>query len=72
MSRLATVPRDVRTPRLIKGKGTRLVSHPSRETCRDVGVPLLVIGPDVFEYPYTTTGEIKDKFTNFLRTMGLG
>jgi len=30
------------------------------------------IGMDVFDNRYTTADEIKDKFTNFFRAMGLG
>jgi hypothetical protein len=43
-----------------------------RETCRELGVPFLHIGMDLFNKRYTTVGEIKDKFSQFFTAMGLG
>ncbi|TET73676.1 MAG: 2-hydroxyacyl-CoA dehydratase [Dehalococcoidia bacterium] len=43
-----------------------------RETCRELGVPFLHIGMDLFDKRYTTVDEIKDKFSQFFTAMGLG
>lgn len=43
-----------------------------REVCRDLGVPFLYLGLDLFDKRYTTTDEVKDKFTQFFRAMNLG
>ena len=43
-----------------------------RETCRELGVPFLHIGMDLFNKRYTTVDEIKDKFSQFFTAMGLG
>jgi len=43
-----------------------------REVCRDIGVPLLRIGLDLFDPRYTTMDAIKDKISQFFTTMGLG
>jgi len=43
-----------------------------RETCRELGVPFLHIGMDLFNKKYTSVGEIKDKFSQFFTAMGLG
>jgi hypothetical protein len=43
-----------------------------RETCRDLGVPFLHIGLDLFDKKYTSVEEVKDKVSEFFRGMGLG
>jgi benzoyl-CoA reductase/2-hydroxyglutaryl-CoA dehydratase subunit BcrC/BadD/HgdB len=43
-----------------------------RDTCREIGVPFLHIGLDLFDKRYTTVEEIKDKFSKFFTAMGLG
>jgi GTP:adenosylcobinamide-phosphate guanylyltransferase len=43
-----------------------------RETCRELGVPFLHIGMDLFNKKYTSVDEIKDKFSQFFTAMGLG
>jgi len=43
-----------------------------REVCRDLGVPFLHIGLDLFDMRYTTMGELKDKVSQFFTAMGLG
>lgn len=43
-----------------------------RVTCRNLGVPFLYIGLDLFDRRYTTLEEVKDKFSKFFTTMGLG
>ena len=43
-----------------------------REVCRDIGVPLLTLGLDLFDKRYTGIDELKNKFTEFFTTMGLG
>ena len=43
-----------------------------RETCRELGVPFLHIGLDLFDKRYTAIDEIKDKFSQFFAAMGLG
>ncbi len=43
-----------------------------RETCRELGVPFLHIGLDLFDRRYTTVDEVKDKVSQFFRAMGLG
>jgi len=43
-----------------------------REVCRDLGVPFLDLGLDLFDKRYTTTDEVKDKFAQFFRAMNLG
>ncbi len=43
-----------------------------RETCRDLGVPFLHIGLDLFDKKYTSVEEVKDKTSEFFRGMGLG
>jgi benzoyl-CoA reductase subunit B len=53
-------------------KETAAVYGIIREICRELGVPVLDIGMDVFDNRYTTADEIKDKFTNFFRTIDLG
>jgi len=42
-----------------------------RETCRDLGVPFLHIGLDLFDRRYTSVDEVKDKVSQFLTAMGL-
>jgi len=43
-----------------------------RDLCRDLGVPFLHIGMDIYDRRYTTVDEIKDKFSKFFTSMGLG
>jgi len=43
-----------------------------REICRDLGVPLLYLGVDLFDRHYTSIDEIKDKMSRFFTAMGLG
>ncbi len=43
-----------------------------REICRDLGVPLLNIGLDLFDSRYTTADEVKDKMSQFFTAMGMG
>jgi benzoyl-CoA reductase subunit B len=43
-----------------------------RETCRDIGVPFLHIGLDLFDKRYTSVDEVKDKVSQFFTGMGLG
>jgi benzoyl-CoA reductase/2-hydroxyglutaryl-CoA dehydratase subunit BcrC/BadD/HgdB len=43
-----------------------------RETCRDIGVPYLHIGLDLFDARYTTVEAVKDRISTFFTTMGLG
>ena len=42
-----------------------------RETCRDLGVPFLHIGLDLFDKRYTTVDEVKGKVSEFFTGMGL-
>ncbi len=43
-----------------------------REICRDLGVPFLYLGLDVFDPRYTTADEVKYKMSQFFTAMGLG
>ena len=43
-----------------------------RETCREIGVPFLNIGLDLFDPRYTTVDEVKDRVSQFFTAMGLG
>ncbi len=43
-----------------------------REKCRELGVPFMYIGMDLFDDRYTTLDELKDKFSKFFTSMGLG
>ncbi|MFQ5477858.1 MAG: 2-hydroxyacyl-CoA dehydratase subunit D [Candidatus Krumholzibacteriia bacterium] len=43
-----------------------------RETCRDIGVPFLHIGLDLFDQRYTSVDEVKNKVSQFFTAMGLG
>jgi len=43
-----------------------------REVCREIGVPFLELGLDLFDKRYTTMDEVKDKFNQFFRAMDLG
>jgi len=43
-----------------------------REVCRDLGVPFLHIGLDLFDRRYTSVDEVKDKVSQFFTAMGLG
>ncbi|UCG84535.1 MAG: 2-hydroxyacyl-CoA dehydratase, partial [Dehalococcoidia bacterium] len=40
-----------------------------RETCRELGVPFLYLGLDLFDRRYTTVDEVKNRFNKFLTTM---
>ena len=41
-----------------------------RETCRDLGVPFLHIGLDLFDKRYTSIEEVKDRVATFLKGHG--
>lgn len=43
-----------------------------RETCREIGVPFLSIGLDLFDKRYTTPDEVKDRLSAFFGSVGLG
>jgi benzoyl-CoA reductase/2-hydroxyglutaryl-CoA dehydratase subunit BcrC/BadD/HgdB len=43
-----------------------------REVCRDLGVPYIHIGLDLFDKRYTTPEQCKDKISQFFTAMGLG
>ncbi len=43
-----------------------------RETCRDLNVPFLHIGLDLFDRRYTTPEQVKDRISTFFSSMGLG
>jgi benzoyl-CoA reductase subunit B len=43
-----------------------------RETCRDLNVPFVHLGLDLFDKRYSTPDLIKDKMSQFFRAMGLG
>jgi benzoyl-CoA reductase subunit B len=43
-----------------------------RQTCRELGVPFLQIGLDLFDPRYTSVDEVKDKVSEFFSAMGLG
>ena len=43
-----------------------------RETCRDLGVPFMHIGLDLFDKRYTSVDEVKDHVSQFFSGMGLG
>ncbi len=43
-----------------------------RDTCRDLGVPFLHIGLDLFDKRYTTVDEVKSKVSQFFTAMDLG
>ncbi|MEE8372440.1 MAG: 2-hydroxyacyl-CoA dehydratase family protein [Dehalococcoidia bacterium] len=43
-----------------------------RETCRDLGVPFVHLGLDLFDRRYSTPEQVKDKISEFFRAMGLG
>lgn len=43
-----------------------------RETCRDLNVPFIHLGLDLFDKRYTTPDQLKDKLSQFFRAMGLG
>ena len=42
-----------------------------RQTCRELGVPFLHIGLDLFDPRYTSVDEVKDKVSEFFTGMGL-
>jgi benzoyl-CoA reductase subunit B len=44
----------------------------SREICRDLGIPFLYLGIDLFDSTYTSPDEVKDRFSKFFAAMGLG
>ena len=43
-----------------------------REVCRDLGVPFLHIGLDLFDKRYTSVDEVKDRVSQFFTAMGMG
>jgi benzoyl-CoA reductase subunit B len=43
-----------------------------REVCRDLGVPLLHLGLDLFDRRYTSMDEVKGRISQFFSAMGLG
>lgn len=43
-----------------------------REKCREIGVPFLYIGLDLFDKRYTSPDEVKDRLSNFFSIHGLG
>jgi len=43
-----------------------------REKCRELGVPYLHIGVDLFDKRYTSVDEVKNIFTKFFSSAGLG
>jgi len=43
-----------------------------RETCRELGVPFLYIGMDLFDPRYTAPERVKDRIREFFDGMGLG
>lgn len=43
-----------------------------REKCREIGVPFLHIGLDLFDKRYTTPDEVKDQLNRFFTSHGLG
>lgn len=43
-----------------------------RETCRELNVPFIHLGLDLFDKRYSTPDQIKDKMSQFFRAMGLG
>ncbi len=42
-----------------------------REVCRELGVPLLQLGIDIFDPRYASTDEVKEKISSFFTTMEL-
>jgi benzoyl-CoA reductase/2-hydroxyglutaryl-CoA dehydratase subunit BcrC/BadD/HgdB len=43
-----------------------------KQTCREIGVPLLEIGLDTFDRSYTPLDEMKNKISQFFTAMGIG
>jgi benzoyl-CoA reductase subunit B len=43
-----------------------------RQVCRSIGVPFLPLGIDLFDRRYTSIDSLKEKFSEFFETMGLG
>jgi len=43
-----------------------------RQVCHDLGVPFLALGLDLFDKRYTTIDVLKNSFSEFFSTMGLG
>jgi benzoyl-CoA reductase/2-hydroxyglutaryl-CoA dehydratase subunit BcrC/BadD/HgdB len=43
-----------------------------REKCRELGVPFMSIGMDMFDPRYTTLDEMKGRFSEFFTAMGMG
>ncbi len=43
-----------------------------REVCRDLGVPFLTLGLDLFDNRHTKIDVLKDRFSEFFTTMSLG
>jgi hypothetical protein len=42
------------------------------QVCRDLGVPFLALGLDLFDKRYTPIDMLKNRFSEFFSTMGLG
>jgi len=42
------------------------------KVCRDIGVPFLSLGLDLFDRRYTSIDHLKDRLSEFFSTMGLG
>jgi undecaprenyl pyrophosphate synthase len=43
-----------------------------REKCRELGVPYVHLGVDIFDKRYTSVEEVKDMFSKFFSSTGLG
>lgn len=43
-----------------------------REVCRELGVPFLTIGLDLFDPRYTTVEQVKERMSQFFTSMGMG
>jgi benzoyl-CoA reductase/2-hydroxyglutaryl-CoA dehydratase subunit BcrC/BadD/HgdB len=43
-----------------------------RQVCRNIEVPLLILGLDLFDRRYTSVDKLKDRFSEFFAAMGLG
>jgi benzoyl-CoA reductase/2-hydroxyglutaryl-CoA dehydratase subunit BcrC/BadD/HgdB len=43
-----------------------------RQVCRNIEVPFLILGLDLFDRRYTSMDSLKDKFSEFFAAMGLG
>lgn len=43
-----------------------------RQICREIGVPFLALGLDLFDRRYTSIDRLKERFSEFFEAMGLG